>query len=215
MEPITGIPPGSMKVVVRGRDVSGTTRDDETIGSWTLGKGETVVIHDTRSAALRQSFKFDPNAPDAAPKYTMPETTYESLPSSVLAWKKANSLGRFDPNAPTAEELAKQRHQKDTSALAERGISVGQRCRVGGSDARRGQVQFVGEIPQIDKEKGAVWVGVAFDEPVGKNDGSIGGQQYFQTKGKNFGAFVRPENVEVGEQFGVVDDLLDEDMEEI
>ena len=145
----------------------------------------------------------------------MPASTYESLPASVLAWKKANKLGRFDPNAPTPEELASERHEKDTSTITERGITTGQRCRVGGSDTRRGQVAFIGEVPEIEKEKGAVWVGVLFDEPVGKNDGTIAGKRYFETKGANFGTFVRPENVEVGEQFSVVDDLLDEDMEEI
>ena len=30
----------------------------------------------------------------------MPSSTYESLPSTVLAWKKSNKLGRFDPHAP-------------------------------------------------------------------------------------------------------------------
>ena len=34
----------------------------------------------------------------------MPNFTYESLPSSVLAWKKNNKLGRFDPSAPEKEQ---------------------------------------------------------------------------------------------------------------
>lgn len=34
----------------------------------------------------------------------MPAAEYETRTDSVLAWKKAQKLGRFDPNAPSIEE---------------------------------------------------------------------------------------------------------------
>lgn len=34
----------------------------------------------------------------------MPAEEYESRSDSVLAWKKAQKLGRFDPEAPSIEE---------------------------------------------------------------------------------------------------------------
>lgn len=34
----------------------------------------------------------------------MPAAEYETRTDSVLAWKKAQKLGRFDPNAPTIEQ---------------------------------------------------------------------------------------------------------------
>lgn len=34
----------------------------------------------------------------------MPAQEYETLPNSVLAWKKNQKLGRFDPNAPDLEQ---------------------------------------------------------------------------------------------------------------
>ena len=40
----------------------------------------------------------------AVPKYTMPSSEYETRSDSVLAWKKAQKLGRFDPDAPSIEE---------------------------------------------------------------------------------------------------------------
>ena len=125
------------------------------------------------------------------------------------SWKKAQKLGRFDPNAPSHE-------QAKISAFAEevvaRGIAVGKRCRVGGEDTRRGVVKYVGDVAEIPGSIGA-WVGVELDEPVGKNDGSIGGTRYWGEESQvKRGVFVRPERVEVGD-WPVVDDL--EDMEEI
>ncbi len=38
------------------------------------------------------------------------------------------------------------------------------------------------------------WVGVVYDEPVGKNDGTVKGRRLFQCK-KNHGHLLRPEKV--------------------
>jgi tubulin-specific chaperone B len=168
----------------------------------------------------------------------MPSQTYESLPNSVLAWKRNQKLGRFDPSAPSAADLARQRSEHDTSLISSRGIVVGKRCRVNGDDGRRGEVMFTGEVVGLggEREAGCRWVGVRLDEPVGRNDGSVEVEIVVERSGDGdgevetekrkekrrlfecpdkFGVFVRPEKVEVGEQFGVLDDLVDEDMEEI
>ena len=49
------------------------------------------------------------------------------------------------------------------------GIVVGMRCEVYPGQ-RRGTVRFVGEIAAT-----GYWVGVQFDEPVGRNDGTVKG----------------------------------------
>ena len=73
---------------------------------------------------------------------------------------------------------------------------------------------FVGTIPSLPGPSGAPWIGVALDEPFGKNDGSVNGERYFQCE-KNRGVFVRAERVEIGDfaQLGLEED--DPDMEEI
>jgi tubulin-specific chaperone B len=57
-------------------------------------------VLDTRPASARIDF----SDVSAVPKYTMPAEEYEGRSDSVLAWKKAQKLGRFDPNAPGLEE---------------------------------------------------------------------------------------------------------------
>ena len=124
---------------------------------------------------------------------------------------------------------------------------MGERCRVSGDDGRRGVVRWVGEIEGLggERERGCAWVGVELDEPVGRNDGScevevvvegegegdegegeeaLSGKEktrkevrwVFECKEK-FGVFVRPEKVEVGGEWMVLDDLEmgSDEMEEI
>lgn len=55
---------------------------------------------DTRPSGSQQNF----NDVSAVEKYVMPESEYEARTDSVLAWKKKQHLGRFDPNAPSLEQ---------------------------------------------------------------------------------------------------------------
>jgi tubulin-folding cofactor B len=138
----------------------------------------------------------------------MPVAEYEQRSDTVLAWKKAQKLGRFDPNAP---DIVEQKVRNTFRDVEERGIKTGLRCRLlPDLDHRRGEVKFVGEVPQIPGTVGA-WVGVALDEPTGKNDGSIDGEKYFECSPKH-GVFVRAERVEVGD-FPVLDEFADDDDE--
>jgi tubulin-folding cofactor B len=104
---------------------------------------------------------------------------------------------------------------------------------VGDDESKRGWIRFVGET---EFAKG-VWVGVEYDEPRGKNDGSyvarlayiqslswdcrltavcrvtyrVAGKRYFEAK-PNYGGFVKPELVQAGEQFVEKDPFNDEEM---
>ena len=85
-----------------------------------------------------------------------------SLIDTVLAYKRRNKIGRF---ADKDTEPAKR--------TPETNISVGARCQVESSEEdfhKRGTVRFVGPAEFGSGE--GVWVGIEYDEPIGKNDGS-------------------------------------------
>ena len=163
-------------------------------------------MEDTRPPSQRN---LDLSDIASVPKYTMPEETYSARPSTVLAWKKANQLGRFDPSAP---DVKQQKLQALWCEVEKRNIEVGKRCQIGAESSRRGEIRYVGEVPEIPGP-GGPWLGIALDEPVGKNDGSVAGTRYFACEPK-CGLFVRAERVEVGE-FDPLLGRTDEDLEEI
>lgn len=83
-------------------------------------------------------------------------------PDSVLAYKQRHKVGRFA--------------ESDISSAAPTtlpNIPIGSRCQVESSEEgfhKRGTVRFVGSTKF--GSGGGVWVGVEYDEPIGKNDGS-------------------------------------------
>ena len=160
---------------------------------------------------------------DQVEKYEMPTAQYEGLTDSVLHWKRTNRLGRFDPNAKSGEEVEAERREKDEAEVRRKGVQVGKRCRVNKTDEKRGKVRFVGEVDGLGGEggKGALWVGVVLDEPVGRIDGSVvvgdkgERKRLFECK-EGYGLLARPEKVEIGEEWVELDDLgAAEDMEEL
>mmetsp|Transcript_25897 Transcript_25897/g.38262 ORF Transcript_25897/g.38262 Transcript_25897/m.38262 type:complete len:326 (-) Transcript_25897:1352-2329(-) len=114
-------------------------------------------------------------------------------------------------NDEVVKTLAKNVQTLDTSVDDLVGdIKVGMRCEVQ-PGARRGKVSFLGKVPELGG--GGLWVGILFDEPVGKTDGSVkGGKRYFETPGNNYGGFVRPNKVEVGDF--PERDIFDEDSDD-
>lgn len=123
--------------------------------------------------------------------FELPEDEYVKRTDSVLSWKRAHKLGRFDPEITLRRS---KREEENYSSLAS--LEIGKRCRIISIlGERRGTVRFVGKVPTLDDD---LWVGVEFDEPVGKNDGSLDGVKYFDSK-QSFGSFVKPKSVEVGD----------------
>ena len=73
----------------------------------------------------------------------------------------------------------------------------------------RGEVAYVGPVGGLER---GYWIGVKLDEPVGDNNGTIGGKKYFDC-GPKFGIFVRPLDLKVGDypekdEFDMEDDMI-------
>ena len=81
---------------------------------------------------------------------------------TVLAYKQQHKIGRFADKDAEPEKR-----------VPESQIPVGARCQVESTEEdlhKRGTVRFVGPTKFGSGE--GVWVGVEYDEPIGKNDGS-------------------------------------------
>ncbi|KAJ7537639.1 hypothetical protein O6H91_11G071900 [Diphasiastrum complanatum] len=74
------------------------------------------------------------------------------------------------------------------------GIHVGDRCEVN-PGSKRGTVMFVGRAELLGP---GFWVGVQYDEPVGKHDGIVKGHRYFNCPPAH-GSMLRPDKVKVGD----------------
>ncbi|KAI0057262.1 hypothetical protein BV25DRAFT_1452405 [Artomyces pyxidatus] len=200
LELITGIPVDNQRVVVYDADDApqpvGTLDDDEKqLGFYGLRDFQVLKVEDTNPSVTFTGQLTDVSKVE---KFEISDEQYAARQDSVLAYKQRHKVGRFAPKEESA------------AAPVTVDIPLGARCEVESSEEgfhKRGTVRFVGQT-QFGTG-GGVWVGVEYDEPIGKNDGSVGGVKYFSCPPK-CGVFVRPERLQVGD-FPVEDLGLDDE----
>lgn len=204
---VTGCDNRTMKLEILDKNdtsIGVLAGDDRLLSSFGLEDG--AHIHVTDPTITDGMFdKLD--APVETYQISMEE--YEKREDSILAWKRRNKLGQFreiDPEevkrAEEERELMERKEKEQAEAL-----SVGSRCevRLPSQPPKRGIIEFIGKT----KFKPGYWVGVRYDEPLGRNDGSVNGIRYFICPEK-YGVFVKPQYVEAGDfpEYGI--DELDE-----
>jgi len=196
LEMITGSMTANMELHLlddKDAEVCILANDDAMLGSYPVEDYFTikVVDIDPNQAAL--------NLTDVSQieKMEMSTEDYNKREGSVLAFKKANKMGRFAEGADAAQR-EKEEQFGDVAAT----ITVGNRCLV--RSTNKGTVAYVGKT---EFEKG-YWVGIRLDEPFGKNDGTVKGKRYFECENK-YGVMVRPTQIVVGDY---PEDEFDEEM---
>ncbi|XP_029373257.1 tubulin-folding cofactor B [Echeneis naucrates] len=128
-------------------------------------------------------------------KYEISDEAYDKKTDSARSFMKKQRVGRFNEEEVARKKAELAAREKEQKAAAD-AISVGSRCKVQvpGQPMKLGTVMYVGTTDF----KSGFWVGVKYDEPLGKHDGTVEGKQYFQCENK-YGAFVKPLNVIVGD----------------
>ncbi|ESO05966.1 hypothetical protein HELRODRAFT_64950 [Helobdella robusta] len=141
-------------------------------------------------------------------KFELSDEEYAKKNDSVRAFKQNMKFGRF-AEISEGEKAKKEEEKKEKEKLerdqAEK-IKVGERCEVSviGQPTKRGTVMYVG----FTDFKPGYWVGIKYDEPLGKHDGSVSGKRYFECPAP-YGAFVKPETVKTGDfpEIGLDDEI--------
>ena len=101
-------------------------------------------------------------------KYEISQEAYEQRQDSICSFLKRNKLGRFNEEEQAQQEAENSQHLIEEAAQAST-IPVGSHCEVWtpGQPPHRGTVMYVG----LTDFKPGYWIGVRYDEPLGKNDG--------------------------------------------
>lgn len=140
--------------------VCAMSNNDALLGSYPIDDGMRLHIVDTFS--LRNQIEFE-----SVEKYEMPVEEYAKKTDTVRAYLMKNKLGKYQD-----DELKKQKEinetEKDETLLES--ISIGSRCQVSlpGTPKRLGCVKYAGIVEGLQGN----WIGIQYDEPLGKNDGS-------------------------------------------
>ncbi|ODV85056.1 hypothetical protein CANARDRAFT_28776 [[Candida] arabinofermentans NRRL YB-2248] len=215
---ITGIPPIDQKLwLYKTKDTSERSQmrsihDDSLTQLYEFHIIPYTRIHiENTNLENEELLGIDNDLDNSDVKFDISESEYDSLPNTVKKWKQENKLGRFDPEFQKKKTEQLQNNLKLASTL-----NIGDRCKINtnsdsDSPLRIGTIKYVGRIPEIDDEN--VWVGVQLDEPTGKNNGSVKGTQYFKCL-NNYGVFVKPMSIEVGEFSNDDEGLFDSDSDD-
>ena len=131
-------------------------------------------------------------------KYELTSEEYANRKNTVREFKKNMKLGQYSENhselAAEKERQAQEKIEAEKSLIA--AMKVGDRCQVRSTTAptRLGTIMYLGEL----EKKPGYFVGVRYDEPLGKNDGSVEGKRYFQCP-PNYGGFIKPDCITIGD----------------
>lgn len=203
LELYTGTQAGSMTVKVFDKEdtlVCTLDNDNALLGSYHVDSG--MRLHVEGKSIITKGFE-----ESNVEKFEMSPEEYTKRKDTLKAYLEQNKLGKYNSEQAERREREKKLEEEAEEKCAQN-IHAGDRClvTVTGQPRRKATVMYVGQV----KFKPGWWVGVKYDEPLGKNDGSVEGVRYFECFPK-YGGFVKPVYIEVGDfpedEFNLDDEL--------
>lgn len=128
------------------------------LGSYPINDG--MRLHVIDKFVMKNEMEFA-----NVPKFELSNEEYSSKKDTVRAYLMRNKQGHY------SEDIIKKKEKQEEMEKQLAGkITVGSRCRVTVQNAptRLGTVMYVGLVEGLNGH----WVGVKYDEPLGKNDGT-------------------------------------------
>ncbi|KAM6428877.1 tubulin-folding cofactor B [Liasis olivaceus] len=205
LELVVGSPASCMELELYTPDdkfVMKLDRDEALLGSYPIDDGYRIHVIDRSGATIGEYEDVS-----KVEKFQISDAEYDKRADTARSFMKRSKLGQYNKEDIMKKETELEQKLVEEKALAE-AISVGARCevRASGQPSKRGTVMYVG----LTEFKPGYWIGIKYDEPLGKHDGSISGKRYFECQPK-YGAFVKPQYVTVGdfpeEDYGLDDEM--------
>ncbi|KAJ8683039.1 hypothetical protein QAD02_018831 [Eretmocerus hayati] len=189
LELLVGCPSNSMQVEIfnKNDDKICQLHDNERVlGSYPIDNGMRAHVTGIHDQTVDES---------NVEKFELSEEEYAKRTDTVAAFLKEHKLGKYnEEEAKKREEEKLKEREKEEKLISS--MKIDDRCEVTvpGNPKRRATIKYIG---QTDFKSGC-WIGVKYDEPFGKNDGSVSGKRYFECPDK-YGGFVRPACVVIGD----------------
>lgn len=226
-EMVTGIPAANQKLEVftpNDKLLCELTDNDSKLGQYKCENHYRIHVTSNNANENLGSFGapgagattiLDFNDTSKVEKWELEDDAYDQMKGTVRDFKRKMKMGRFNAEEVAKKEAEKAENDKIYKEMQEeklKNVKVGDRCQtqVPNAPRRLGEVKFVGETKFAE----GIWAGIQYDEPVGKNDGSVKGHRYFECKDK-YGGFVKVQFIECGDFLPLDDDLDLSDLDEI
>uniref|UniRef100_A0A1B6DM77 CAP-Gly domain-containing protein n=1 Tax=Clastoptera arizonana TaxID=38151 RepID=A0A1B6DM77_9HEMI len=192
LELLTGGQASSMKIKVYNKDnelVCSLDDDNSMLGSYHIEDGMRLNVEDQfiLKKEMLNNIKVE--------KLELSTEEYAKRTDTLRAYLEKNKIGKYNKEEMKKKEEDQRKEEEQEEYLA-KSIKVDDRCKIKvlGQPERLGSVKFVGTV----EFKPGWWIGVKYDEPLGKNDGSVSGIRYFECQPK-YGGFVRPSCIQTGD----------------
>ncbi|KAL4720643.1 hypothetical protein ACJJTC_001809, partial [Scirpophaga incertulas] len=166
LELVTGGSAVTMKLKIydsKNNFICDIDNDTALLGSYPIDDGTRIHVID--NFTLINDF----SSAESADRFRLSEEEYEKKGDTLRSFLQRNRLGKYNEEEMNKLKEQQQKELEEEAKLAEAAV-VGARCevRVPRQAARRAAVRYNGPLAGA---KG-LWIGVQYDEPLGKNDGS-------------------------------------------